>query len=316
MADLMEERVRSIELWAGLTFTAGAVILALSLALYPNLAPANQTNLILDTLVKQNVDSWMGLHAAMALGFLLATVGFTAFAFLLHLRGSSGPASLVSVCALVGGALWVGFLSMEFFVTPFIRNAYTIDPGLTTMVFSAIWFWKMGALALGAVLLFVAVMGAGTAGAMRGIIPAWLGYAGALVGGMGVLVYVFDFWGSTVTGAAINPMRGTFVRFGIGLPLQVWMVAVGATLLREFRERAHVVPPQARTPVPRREPTVIQGGGGGGGGQRGGGGQHGGAAGGTGSGQHSGLGGPGGGIAAAGGMHGAPEPPPLPPPIP
>ena len=295
MADLMEERVRSIQLWAGLAFTVGAVILSLSLALFPNLAPANQTNLILDTLVKQNVDGWMGLHAAMAIGFLLATVGFTAFAFLLHLRGSSGPASLVSVCALVGGALWVAFLSMEFFVTPFIRNAYTIDPGLTTMVFSAVWFWKMGALALGAVLFFVAVIGAGVAGSSRGVLPAWLGYAGALFGGIGVLVYVFDFWGATVTGAAINPMRSTAVRFGIGLPLQVWMVAVGATLLRDFRERASALPPQARTPVPRREPGVIQGGGGGG--------------------QH-GAGAAGGGVAAAGGMRGAPEPPPLPPPIP
>src|SRR5437773_8019419 len=99
MADLMEERVRSIEFCAGVAFTFGAVILSLSLVLFPTLPPANQTNLILDTLVKQNVDSWMGLHAAMAIGFLLATVAFTAFAFLLHLRGSSGPASVVSVCA-------------------------------------------------------------------------------------------------------------------------------------------------------------------------------------------------------------------------
>jgi len=292
MADLMEERVRSIQLWAGLAFTAGAVILSLSLALFPNLAPANQTNLILETLVKQNVDAWMGLHAAMVIGFLLATVGFTAFAFLLHLRGSSGPASLVSVCALVGGALWATFLSIEFFVTPFVRNAYTIDPGLTTMVFSAIWFWKMGALALGAVLLFVAVIGAGVAGASRGVLPAWLGYAGALFGGIGVLVYVFDFWGSTVTGAAINPMRSMAVRFGIGLPLQVWMVAVGATLLREFRERATALPPQSRTPVPRREPGAVAGG------------------------VVAGGGVGGGSAAAAGGMRGAPEPPPLPPPIP
>jgi len=292
MADLMDERVRSIQLWAGLAFTAGAVILSLSLALFPNLAPANQTNLILETLVKQNVDAWMGLHAAMVIGFLLATVGFTAFAFLLHLRGSSGPASLVSVCALVGGALWATFLSIEFFVTPFVRNAYTIDPGLTTMVFRAIWFWKMGALALGAVLLFVAVIGAGVAGASRGVLPAWLGYAGALFGGIGVLVYVCDFWGSTVTGAAINPMRSMAVRFGIGLPLQVWMVAVGATLLREFRERATALPPQSRTPVPRREPGAVAGG------------------------VVAGGGVGGGSAAAAGGMRGAPEPPPLPPPIP
>jgi len=184
------------------------------------------------------------------------------------------------------------FLSIEFFVTPFVRNAYTIDPGLTTMVFSAIWFWKMGALALGAVLLFVAVIGAGVAGASRGVLPAWLGYAGALFGGIGVLVYVFDFWGSTVTGAAINPMRSMAVRFGIGLPLQVWMVAVGATLLREFRERATALPPQSRTPVPRREPGAVAGG------------------------VVAGGGVGGGSAAAAGGMRGAPEPPPLPPPIP
>jgi len=295
MADLMDERVRSIQLWAGLAFTAGAVILSLSLALFPNLAPANQTNLVLETLVKQNVDGWMGLHAAMVIGFLLATVGFTAFAFLLHLRGSSGPASLVSVCALVGGSLWATFLSIEFFVTPFIRNAYTIDPGLTTMVFSAVWFWKMGALALGAVLLFVAVIAAGVTGASRGILPAWLGWSGALFGGIGVLVYVFDFWGSTVTGAAINPMRSMAVRFGIGLPLQIWMVAVGATLLRDFRERAIALPPQTRTPVPRREPGAVAGGSSA-------------AAGGAFAG--------GGGAAAAGGMRNAPEPPPLPPPIP
>src|SRR5262249_6603641 len=160
----------------------------------------------------------------------------------------------------------------------------------------AVWFWKMGALALGAVLLFVAVIGAGVTGSSRGVLPAWLGLGGAVFGGIGVLVYVFDFWGSTVTGAAINPMRSQVVRFGIGLRLQVWMVAVGATLLRDFRERASVLPPQMRTPVPRREAGAVAVGGAPHA-SHGGGAAAGGAA----------AGGPG--AAAAGGMRGAPEPP-------
>ena len=52
MADVMDERVRSIEFCAGLGFTLGALFLSLSLCLYPRLAPANQTNLILDALSK------------------------------------------------------------------------------------------------------------------------------------------------------------------------------------------------------------------------------------------------------------------------
>jgi hypothetical protein len=98
------------------------------------------------------------------------------------------------------------------------------------------------------------VIAAGLGGASRDAIPVWLGWAGAVVGSIGILVYLFDFWSSTVTGAAINPMRMTAVRFGVGLPLQVWMLAVGATLLRERREQVRVIPPQARTPVPRRDP--------------------------------------------------------------
>src|SRR6185503_14240612 len=160
----------------------------------------------------------------------------------------------VSVCALVGASIYVSFLSMEFFLPAFIRNLYSMDPGLATMLFSAVWYWKMGALAIGSVLLFAAVIAAGLGGASRDVIPAWLGWAGAVVGSIGILVYLFDFWSSTVTGAAINPMRMTAVRFGVGLPLQVWMLAVGATLLRERREQVRVIPPQARTPVPRRDP--------------------------------------------------------------
>ena len=254
MADVMEERVRSILSYAGVGFTLGAVVLSLSLAVFPSLPPANQANLVIETVAKEGLAGWMGLHAAMVLGFLAAAIGFTAFAFLLHLRGSSGPASIVTVCALVGTSIYVSFLSMEFFLPAFVRNLYPIDPGLATMLFSTVWYWKMGALAVGSLLLFAAVVAAGLSGASRDVIPIWLGWGGAVFGAIGILVYLFDFWSSTVTGAAINPMRMTAVRYGVGLPLQVWMLAVGATLLRERSEHARVVPPQARTPVPRRDP--------------------------------------------------------------
>jgi hypothetical protein len=112
----------------------------------------------------------------------------------------------------------------------------------------------MGALAIGSVLLFAAVIAAGLGGASRDMIPVWLGWGGAAFGSIGILIYLFDFWSSTVAGAAINPMRMTAVRYGVGLPVQVWMLAVGATLLRERRESASALPPQTRTPVPRRDP--------------------------------------------------------------
>ncbi len=250
MADVMEERVRSIQLCAGVTFALGALILSLCLGLYPSLAPANQTNLILDTLSKQDIGGWMWLHAWMLTGFLLATVGFTAFAFLLHLRGSSGAASIISVCALVGGGLWATFLSMEIFVGPFLKTLYPVDPGLATMLFTTVWFWKMGALAAGGVLFFTAVITAGTAGTTREILPLWMGWGGALFGSVGILVYVFEFWTATATGSAINPMRGAGIRYGVGLPIQLWMIGVGATLLRDWRGKAKALPPQVRTYVP------------------------------------------------------------------
>ena len=253
MADVMDERVQSIQTYAGVGFTLGAVVLSLSLAVFPSLPPANEANHVIEAIAKEGLSGWMGLHAAMVVGFLAAAVGFAAFAFLLHLRGASGPASIVTVCALVGASIYVSFLSMEFFLPAFIRNLYPLDPGLATMLFSAVWYWKMGALAVGSVLLFAAVVAAGLGGSSRDVIPSWLGWAGAVVGVIGILVYLFDFWSSTVTGAAINPMRMTAVRYGVGLPLQVWMLAVGATLLRE-RSQARAVPPQARTPVPRRDP--------------------------------------------------------------
>ena len=255
MADVMEERVHSIHFGAGVTFVAGALLILVSLVLLPNLPPANQTSQVLEAISREPAGSWMGLHALMAIGFLLAATGFTAFAFLLHLRGSSGPASAITVCALVGGSLWAAFLSLEFFAGPFMKNLYPVDPGLATMLFTMAWFWKMGGLALGAVLMFTAVILSGITGTARGILPLWLGWGGAFFGIVGVLVYVFEFWSSTPTGSAINPMRTPAIRFGIGLPLQVWMIAVGAMLLREHRGRVAVLPPQAPTPVPKRDPS-------------------------------------------------------------
>jgi hypothetical protein len=178
-----------------------------------------------------------------------STVAFTAFAFLLHLR-TSGAASITSVSALVGGGIWATFLSMELFVGPFIKSYYPIDPGLATMLFTTVWFWKMGALAVGATLLFMAVISAGTAGVTREIIPIWMGWGGALFGVVGILVYLFEFWTATATGSAINPMRSAGVRYGVGLPIQLWMIGVGATLLRDWRSKAMALPPQMRTPVP------------------------------------------------------------------
>lgn len=253
MADVMEERVRSIGLTAGICFVASAVLLALSIVLYPALPPANETSRVLETLVKQDNGSWMWLHAFMAAGFLLASIAFTALSFLLHLRGSSGPAAIATACALVGGALWAAFLSAEFFVHPFIANLMPVDPGLATMLFNTYWFWKMGALWLAGMLLFFAVIAAGSAANSRGILPVWLGLGGPLFAAIGVLVYLFDFLGATATGGAINPMRSAFARYGVGLPLQIWMLGAGAIMLRDWRERVTVLPPQARTPVPRRE---------------------------------------------------------------
>ena len=258
MADVMDERVRSIEFCAGLGFTLGAVFLSLALCLYPRLAPANQTNLILEALSKEDIGSWMGLHALMVLGFFLSTLGLVSYGFLLHLKGSSGPASLVTTSALIGGGLWTTFLSMEFFVGPFLKTYYPIDPGLATMLFSTVWFWKMGALAVGGVLLFTAVVGAGISGTSRGTMPLWLGWGGAFFGVVGILVYLSEFWAATATGSAINPMRGAGVRFGVGLPIMLWMSGVGLLLLRDYQVHAHTLPPQARTPVPpKREQPVM-----------------------------------------------------------
>jgi hypothetical protein len=102
MADVMEERIRSIQFSSGISFVLGALLLALTITLYPSLPPANETNKVLEVLVKEDTASWMWLHAMMVAGFAFVTVAFTAFSFQLHLRGSSGPASVVSTCAPEG----------------------------------------------------------------------------------------------------------------------------------------------------------------------------------------------------------------------
>jgi len=88
--------------------------------------------------------------------------------------------------------------------------------------------------------------------------PLWLGWGGAFFGVVGILVYVFEFWTATATGSAINPMRGAGVRYGVGLPIQLWMIGAGVMLLRDYSAHAHKLPPQVRTPVPpRREPAAM-----------------------------------------------------------
>jgi len=253
MADVMDERIRSAGLTAGIAFALGALCIGISILLFPQLPPANETNKILEVLVKQESGGWMWLHAVMAAGFVLATIGFVAFGFLLHFRGSSGPASIGMVSALISGSLWVAFLSGEFFVHPFIKNLIGVDPGLATMLFNTYWFWKMGALWVAGMLMFVAVAAVGMAGNIRGVLPAWLGFGGAVFAVIGVIMYLFEFLNATTIGAAVNPMRTPFARFAVGLPLQLWMIAVGATLLREHRERVVSLPPQVRTPVPKRQ---------------------------------------------------------------
>ncbi|MEK7315892.1 MAG: hypothetical protein AAB011_06910 [Candidatus Eisenbacteria bacterium] len=237
MADVMDERIRAIQITSGVGFSAGALLVALSLLLYPSLPTANETNKILEILSKQEAGSWMMLHAALVLGFILAAIGFTGYGFLLHLKGSSGAAAIVTACSLVGCSLWVSFLSAEFFVHPFVMNLVSIEPGLGTMLFSLYWFWKLGAIALGAVLLFTAVAAAGVAATARGLQPVWLGWGGALFAVIGIVVYALDFLSASATGAPINPLRTPFVRFGVGLPIQLWLGTVGVMLLMEWSRR-------------------------------------------------------------------------------
>jgi len=81
-----------------------------------------------------------------------------ALAFLLHIRGSSGSAAIVSTCALLGAGVWITFLSAELYAYKFFTNWFGVDAGGATMLFSTVWFWKLGALYAGALLFFGAVI--------------------------------------------------------------------------------------------------------------------------------------------------------------
>ncbi|TMQ49235.1 MAG: hypothetical protein E6K71_05310 [Candidatus Eisenbacteria bacterium] len=222
MADVMEERIRSIERTAGFAFVIASVLLGTTMLAHPLFRDVNM-------------------------------------AFLLHMKGSSGSASIVTTCALVGGALWVTFLSAETYAIRFYTNLYGIDPGGATMLFSTLWFWKIGALNAGALLFFAAVLFGGMAAVKRELIPVWLGWGGALLAGVGAMVYVGDFWSTTATGAASQPMQWPAMRYGVGLPLQLWMLGVGVIFLRRYFSRTPMrvtyPRPEARAPgagAPRR----------------------------------------------------------------
>jgi hypothetical protein len=234
MADVMQERIRSIQRCAGWCFVIGSILVSIAIFVHPSFPEVNQTNLVLSQITRTSGESWMTLRALMIVGFFFVTVGFSALAFLLHLKGSSGSASIVATSALLGGGLWVAFLSAEIYVYRFLANLYGVDPGGATMLFSIIWFWKLAALVVAGMLEFVAVFFAGLAAAKREIVPAWLGLIGALFALIATLYYTMEFSMSMGTGAAIQPMQSPVARYALGLPLQLWLMAVGALLLREY----------------------------------------------------------------------------------
>jgi len=251
MADVMEERIRSIERTAGFAFVVASVILGTTMLVHPLFPDVNKTNQVLQTITSSKGEAWMQVHALMAVGFAIAAVAFCALAFLLHIKGSSGSAAIVTTCALVGGGLWVTFLSAETYATRFYANLFGIDPGGATMLFSTLWFWKIGALNAGALLFFAAVLFGGVAAVKRDVIPVWLGWGGALFAGVGAVVSIGDFWSTTATGAASQPMQWPAMRYGVGLPLQLWMLGVGAIFLQRYFTRAPMrvtyPRPEART---------------------------------------------------------------------
>src|SRR5438552_4320080 len=135
MADVMEERIRSIERTAGFAFVIASVLLGTTMLAHPLFPDVNKTNQVLQTITSSKGEAWMQVHALMAGGFAIAAVAFCALAFLLHMRGSSGCASIVTICALVGGALWVTFIIAETYALCFYKNLYVIVPVGVTKIF-------------------------------------------------------------------------------------------------------------------------------------------------------------------------------------
>ena len=247
MADVMEERIHSIERTAGFAFVIASVVLATTMLVHPVFPDVNRTSAVLQVITSARGDAWMQVHAIMAAGFAVAAIAFCALAFLLHMKGSSGSASVVSTCAVLGGGIWVTFLCAELYAYRFFANLYGVDPGGATMLFSTIWFWKVGALVAGALLFFGAVAFSGVAGVKRDLFPLWLGWGGALVALVGALVYILDFLSSTATGAASQPMQWPAMRYGVGLPIELWMLGVGAIFLKRYFDR-----PMTMRAVPAR----------------------------------------------------------------
>ncbi len=237
MTDVMEERISSIERTAGFSFVIAAAVLGTTILLQPAFPDVNKTGAVLQAIASARGESWMQIHAIMAAGFVVAAIAFCALAFLLHLKGSSGSAAIVSTCALLGAGVWVTFLTAELYAYRFFANLYGVDAGGATMLFGTVWFWKLGALYAGALLFFGAVIFGGIAAVKRDLLPVWLGWGGVLVAIVGALVYVMDFWSTTATGAASQPMQWPAMRYGVGLPLQFWMLGVGVVLLREYFSR-------------------------------------------------------------------------------
>ncbi len=237
MADVMEERIHSIERTSGFAFVIAAVTLGTTMLVHPTFTDVNNTGNVLQAITAAKGEAWMQVHAIMAAGFAVAAMAFCALAFLLHIRGSSGSAAIVSTCALLGAGVWITFLSAELYAYKFFTNWFGVDAGGATMLFSTVWFWKLGALYAGALLFFGAVIFSGIAGVKRNVMPVWLGWSGSLIGIIGALVYVMDFWGSTATGRASQPMQWPMMRYGVGLPLQLWMLGVGVVLLMDYFSR-------------------------------------------------------------------------------
>src|SRR3989442_10886653 len=171
MADVMEDRIHSIERSAGFAFVIASVMLGSTMLLHPVFPDVNRTSLVLQRITSARGDAWMQIHAIMAAGFAIAAMAFCALAFLLHMKGSSGSASIVSTCALLGGGIWVTFLCAELYAYRFFANLYGVDPGGATMLFSTIWFWKVGALVAGGVGVFLAGPLFRRAGGGRGDLP-------------------------------------------------------------------------------------------------------------------------------------------------
>ncbi len=259
MADVMAERVRSIQRCVGVTFIAGAIFLGFSIIAQPSFTDVNRADEVLALLAKQSWTGWMTLHAVMILGFALVTIGFAGFAFLLHLRGSSGSASVITAATVMAGALWTGFFAAELYGYRYLTNLYTVDPSLATALFSTVWFWKLGAMVVAALLTFLAVAFVGAKGTARGLLPVWLGWGGALFAIAGIAVYVFSFLGSTTTGAAINPIQSSGVRYGIGLPLQLWVLGVGTWMMRAYLTGMSMAPPAPPQAVSRPGPAAPAG---------------------------------------------------------